>query len=118
MWQNPAAATSAKDKLSSPRHLNQSFQQMTTNQPTFFGSPSDTSIQHQQSQQRIAQLELALARMTQQQILQQNMLQVKERSIQSLQATLHHLEAAQFHEIDDAGMQTEAPPDAHLHSQQ
>ena len=83
MWQNPAAATSAKDNLSAPRHLNQCFQQMTTKQPTFFGSPSDTAIQHHQSQQRIAQLELALV-----------------------------------HEIDDACMQTEAPPDAHLFSQQ
>ncbi len=70
MWQNPVAATSVKDNLSVPRHLNQSFQQMvsatsakdnlpaprdlnqsfqqmTTQQPTFFGSPSDAAIQNQ-----------------------------------------------------------------------
>jgi hypothetical protein len=30
MWQNPVAATSVKDNLSAPRHLNQSFQQVVT----------------------------------------------------------------------------------------
>jgi hypothetical protein len=51
---------------------------------------------------------------------QQNIIQQKEHSLQTLQAAVHRLESNipgdQFQEIDEAGMR--GPPDAHLHSQQ
>ena len=108
MWQNLAAA---KEHLPAPRDLHQSFQQTTS-----FGS----EFSPQQYQQRITQLELALASVTKQHIAQQNILQEKEHSLQTLHAAVHRLErnihADQFQEIDEAGMR--GPPDAHLHSQQ
>ena len=105
MW-NPAAA---KD-LPAPRDLQQSFEHTT------LGSEPSSD----QYRQRIAQLELALARVTKQHMAQQNIIQQKEHSLQTLQAAVHRLEsnisADRFEEIDEAGMR--GPPDAHLHSQQ
>ena len=104
MWQN-----SAKEIV--PRDLNQSFQK--------FGPASEPStIEHYQ--QRITQLELALASVTKKHMGQQNLILEKDHSIQSLRDAVHRLEnniqTDQFQEIEEAGMR--GPLDEHLHSQQ
>ena len=104
MWQN-----SAKEIV--PRDLNQSFQK--------FGPASEPAI-IEHYQQRITQLELALASVTKKHMGQQNLMLEKDQSIQSLRDAVHRLEnniqTDQFQEIEEAGMR--GPPDAHLHSQQ
>ena len=109
MWKNPTA--SKEHHLPAPRDLHLSFQQTT------FGPGSELSPE--QYRQRIAQLELALASVTEQHIAQQDIIHAKEHSLQSLQAVVDRLEsniqADQFQDIDKAGMR--GPPDEHLHSQ-
>ena len=99
--QTTATATSARDNLPVPRDLNQSFQRSATQQTTNFESPEVL-------QQRITELERALTSM----VIQQN---AKDHDIQILQATVQHLEADVFDDIDADDIHTQ--PDENLHSQ-
>ena len=110
MWKNPAAAK--EHHLPAPRDLHLSFQQTT------FGPGSELSPE--QYRQRIAQLELALASVAEQHLVQRDIIHAKEHILQALQAVVDRLEsniqADHFQDIDEAGMR--GPPDEHLHSQQ